>query len=261
MSPGATLPEAALRSASQPGVEGKRPAILKHVVQEGDTLWDIAQRYGTDVASLVASNRILDDQVLQIGQVLTVLTVPGIVYTVEPGDTLTDIAARYGISVSAIRAANNLDTDRLQVGQELILPGARAPQPPSAAVTGGTGSGVLRWPLRGPITSLYGPRWGRVHQGLDIAADEGTFIRAARAGTVEVAGWNDTYGWYVILNHGDNMRTLYAHASALLVRQGQRVQIGDPIAKVGSTGYSTGPHLHFEVEVNKRKMDPLLYLP
>ncbi|XFA73736.1 peptidoglycan DD-metalloendopeptidase family protein [Thermosynechococcaceae cyanobacterium Okahandja] len=127
-------------------------------------------------------------------------------------------------------------------------------------------SGRLAYPIRAPITSHFGWRihpilgtW-RFHTGTDFGADFGTLIYAAHSGTVVLAGWSGGYGQTVILDHGGGLTTLYAHAQRLLVREGQVVQQGQPIAEVGSTGLSTGPHLHFEVRVNGEPTDPLAYL-
>jgi murein DD-endopeptidase MepM/ murein hydrolase activator NlpD len=134
-----------------------------------------------------------------------------------------------------------------------------------AQVGGSTGSGTpsaagLVWPVNGPVVSGYGMRWGRMHEGIDIAAGLGTPIRAAAAGTVIHAGWLGGYGNLVVLDHGDGLATAYAHASAILVGVGQSVAQGQTVSLVGSTGNSTGPHLHFEVRVNGSAVDPLLYL-
>lgn len=127
-------------------------------------------------------------------------------------------------------------------------------------------SGRLVYPVQAPLTSPFGwrihPILGteRFHSGVDFGADFGTLISAAEAGTVIFAGWSGGYGQTVILDHGGGMTTLYAHAQRLLVREGQFVQQGQPIAEVGSTGLSTGPHLHFEVRLNGEPTDPLAYL-
>lgn len=120
---------------------------------------------------------------------------------------------------------------------------------------------MYNWPVLAPISSYYGPRSGRMHSGIDLAANQGDPVRAAREGKVLVAGTLPGYGLTVILTHPDGSRTLYAHNSRLLVHSGQLVHRGDLLALVGSTGISTGPHLHFEVIINDRPRDPLLYLP
>lgn len=133
------------------------------------------------------------------------------------------------------------------------------------AGAGSTGTGTpsasgFIWPVNGPVVSGYGMRWGRLHEGIDITASSGTPIWAAAAGTVIHAGWLGGYGNLVVVDHGNGLATAYAHASAILVGIGQQVAQGDTIALIGSTGNSSGPHLHFEVRVNGVAVDPLLYL-
>ncbi len=117
------------------------------------------------------------------------------------------------------------------------------------------------WPVLAPVSSSFGIRDGRPHRGVDLAANHGDSIRAAMSGTVVVAGALKGYGQTVILEHPGGFRTLYAHSSVLQVSVGQHVKQGQLIARVGSTGESTGPHLHFEIMMNDRHDDPLLYLP
>jgi murein DD-endopeptidase MepM/ murein hydrolase activator NlpD len=129
---------------------------------------------------------------------------------------------------------------------------------------GSTGSGTpsasgFIWPVNGVVTSGFGWRWGRMHEGIDIAAPSGTSIRAAAAGTVIFAGWMGGYGNLVIIDHGNGLATAYGHQSAIYVGGGSVAQ-GTVIGAVGSTGNSTGPHLHFEVRVNGSPVDPMGYL-
>ena len=133
------------------------------------------------------------------------------------------------------------------------------------AGAGSTGTGTpsasgFIWPVNGPVVSGYGMRWGRLHEGIDISASSGTPIWAAASGTVIHAGWLGGYGNLVVVDHGDGLATAYAHASAILVGVGQQVSQGETLSLVGSTGNSSGPHLHFEVRVNGVAVDPLLYL-
>ena len=186
---------------------------------------------------------------------------------VGKGDTLWALAQRYDSSVAALRSANSLKSDSLFVGQQLrILPGADIA--PTRAVTpaplANDDESVMRWPLIGAITSRYGYRQLRVsgsnfHSGLDIDGDTGDPITAARAGTVTFAGWHGGYGNLVIVTNG-SMEYYYAHASSLNVSEGQTVAAGDLLARVGSTGNSTGSHLHFEIRVDGNSVDPLPYL-
>ncbi len=136
-------------------------------------------------------------------------------------------------------------------------------QPASPALSGG---GALNWPLAGPITSPFGWRIhpitgaSRFHSGIDIGGDYGDTIHAAGAGIVSHAGWISGYGYAVIIDHGGGISTLYGHNQELLVREGQHVSAGQPIAECGSTGNSTGPHCHFEVRLDGETVDPLGYL-
>ncbi|MFZ5816754.1 MAG: peptidoglycan DD-metalloendopeptidase family protein [Bacillota bacterium] len=176
------------------------------------------------------------------------------VHEVRQGETLYRIARTYGVTVTAVQQANGLATDLIRPGQLLVLPGRGAG---SALAAGGT----FIWPVGAPVSSYFGPRWGRQHKGIDLAANHGDQIRASRDGQVVTAGVVPGYGETVILAHSDGSRTLYAHCSRLLVKPGERVKQGEAIALVGSTGHSTGPHLHFEIIVNGQPADPLLYLP
>ena len=135
----------------------------------------------------------------------------------------------------------------------------------SQAEAGSSGTGApsaagLIWPVDGVVVSGFGMRWGRMHEGIDITASSGTPIRAAAAGTVIHSGWLGGYGNLVVVDHGNGLATAYAHASSILVGVGQQVSQGETVSLVGSTGNSSGPHLHFEVRVNGVAVDPLLYL-
>jgi len=135
------------------------------------------------------------------------------------------------------------------------------PAAPSGSIdTGAPSSAGLVWPVSGPITSGFGPRWGRMHEGIDIAGASGTPIAAAKGGTVIVAGWSGGYGNLVVIDHGGGISTAYGHNSSLSVSVGQTVSQGQVIAGMGTTGHSTGVHCHFEVRVNGAAVDPLGYL-
>lgn len=129
------------------------------------------------------------------------------------------------------------------------------------------GTGTMAWPLHGEITSPFGYRTHPIfgtriyHSGIDIAADTGDPVRAADSGVIESAGWLGGYGYAVIINHGNGLATLYGHNSELLVSEGQRVAKGQVISRAGSTGWSTGPHLHFEVRQDGSPVNPLNFLP
>jgi murein DD-endopeptidase MepM/ murein hydrolase activator NlpD len=133
--------------------------------------------------------------------------------------------------------------------------GPGAYQPPA-----GESSHGLIWPAAGPVTSPFGMRWGRLHAGIDIGAAYGAPIHAAAAGRIIYCGWEDGYGNLTVIDHGNGLATAYGHQSSIVVSCGQDVAQGDVIGYVGSTGHSTGPHLHFEVRVNGTPVDPLGYL-
>ncbi len=207
----------------------------------------------------------------------------GVVHLVKRGETVFRIAKSYGIPARELMEVNDLrDPAQLVAGMELFVPGAtRAqevpPLPPGspseqevvepelaplpAPPPGGSREARLRWPLRGVLYSRYGVRQGQRHDGIDISAPEGEAIGAAASGTVVYAGEQSGYGSIVILRHEGGLLTLYAHASAVLVRQGDRVSAGQSIAKVGRSGRTSGPHLHFEVREGTRPRNPLFYLP
>jgi murein DD-endopeptidase MepM/ murein hydrolase activator NlpD len=132
--------------------------------------------------------------------------------------------------------------------------------PTGSASTGAASTSGYAWPLCAPVTSEYGPRWGRMHNGIDQGASTGTPIGASKAGTVIFSGWQGGYGRMVMIDHGDGVVTAYAHLSSASVSQGQSVSQGSTIGAVGSTGNSTGPHLHFETRVNGSPVNPRQYL-
>ncbi len=142
--------------------------------------------------------------------------------------------------------------EREQARIERILVNSSAPIRP--------GSGRFIWPTTGSFTSPFGPRWGRLHAGIDIAAPTGTAIRAADTGQVVLAGSYGGYGNYTCIRHTRVLSTCYGHQSQILVRRGEVVNQGAVIGAVGSTGHSTGPHLHFEVRIGGKPVDPLAYL-
>lgn len=137
-------------------------------------------------------------------------------------------------------------------------PTPTVPEPTQAAPPSAAG---LIWPTGGIVTSPYGPRWGRLHRGIDINAPTGTPIVAAKAGTVVFAGDNGGFGLNVIIDHGQGFATVYAHLSAVAVSEGQSVGQGTAVGHSGCTGSCTGSHLHFETRVNGEAQDPMLYLP
>lgn len=240
--------------------------ILSYTVEKGDTLIDLAKQFGVSLATITESNKIKNPNLIYVGQQLTFPAATGLLYTVEPGDELEDLADYYEVEYEAIWFANSLYSSELIPGAQLVIPGAKLPDPfqrcaPACSRSSVRGNSGLLWPLAGRLTSRFGMRNGAFHGGIDIACPTGTPIYAAAAGTVVNSCWHSTYGYMVTIKHDSGYATLYAHASKLKAVVGDVVSQGDVIALVGSTGRSTGPHLHFEVSVNGRRVNPLSYLP
>jgi len=163
------------------------------------------------------------------------------------------------VTVRAQREKDEEDLAAMQAASAAIAAQIRAHQSSSGSSGNGTSSSGLIWPVNGPITSGFGWRWGRMHEGIDIGVPCGTPIHAAASGTVIYSGWMDGYGNFVVIDHGNGLATAYGHQSAIYVSGGS-VSQGQSIGAVGSTGNSTGCHLHFEVRVNGTPVDPLGYL-
>lgn len=200
----------------------------------------------------------------------------GFYYTVQAGDNVYRIGKRFGVPTEVIVRLNHIrDVTELRVGQRLYIPragsrvaAARAPltDPDLHARVREDARRSARvefaWPLKRPrLTSRFGRRNGHPHEGIDLAARPGTPIRAAEAGKVIHAGRLGSYGKVVILKHAGDYRSVYAHARKLFVHKGQFVERAQKIAEVGTTGRTTGPHLHFEIRRRDVPKDPLLYLP
>jgi len=162
-------------------------------------------------------------------------------------------------SVRSERHGDEEDLAKMQAASAAIAAQIRAHQSSSGSSGSGASTSGLIWPVNGPITSGFGWRWGRMHEGIDIGAPCGTPIHAAASGTVIYSGWADGYGNFVVIDHGNGLATAYGHQSAIYV-SGGAVSQGQAIGAVGSTGHSTGCHLHFEVRVNGNPVDPLGYL-
>ncbi len=227
-------------------------------VKPGDTLTDIARLNGISLETLALANRLPDRDHIKAGQRLKIPS-DCIVHLVQPGETLLDISKLYHVNVNVIAARNGqADPNTILAGQKLMIPRSfPALGPPPSR---GLAAGWLSWPLYGAISSPFGLRDGKPHEGIDIAVEEGTPIRAAAPGRVVFTGSRGTYGLAVIIDHGDGLRTLYAHCSKILVAEGDPVDTTTVLALAGNTGKSTGPHLHLEVLMNGTPLDPLNYL-
>lgn len=257
-----------------------RTGIITYTVKPGDNVETIAQRFGLLPTTIVWSNREIEDNpdVLRVGQVLNILPVDGILYTVEANDTLSSIAERFKADVDDILNSplNNLASGaNLLPGMRIVVPGGVKPfvprvvqvevrrAPASGSSYAGpaprfTAGGAFAWPTRGYISQGF--RY--YHRAIDIANAIGIPIYASDGGYVTYAGWSNVgYGYMVQIDHGNGFSTLYAHLSQWYVDPGQAVSRGQIIGAMGSTGNSTGPHLHFEIRYGGVPQNPLVYLP
>ncbi|MBK7947592.1 MAG: LysM peptidoglycan-binding domain-containing M23 family metallopeptidase [Deltaproteobacteria bacterium] len=184
-------------------------------------------------------------------------------HEVAPGENLYRIGLRYGVPAAEIARVNGIhDVTELSVGQRLLIPGLRGSAiEPSRRTPRYAGPLRFTWPVKGRLTSRFGLRGNRPHEGIDLGAPHGTPIFAAEAGRVIHSGRFGAYGKVVILKHAGAYRSVYAHARQLFVEKGDFVERGQKIAEVGATGRATGPHLHFEIRRGETAHDPLVYLP
>lgn len=266
-------PEDALIALGTPPLTSRtRTQIEAYLVQSGDTLSSIAYKFDLKVNTLLWANNLTVRSILKLGQTLTIPPVNGVIHLVKKGETLNSIAKKYRADMEVVKEFNKLTDNQVKPGLNLVIPGGQlvatapiapatkpsqlknAPVPPPALANRST---PLLWPTTSRRITQYF-RWR--HSGLDIGNRTGEPIYAADDGVVVRAQWNSGYGYNVMLDHGNGTRTLYGHASRLLVAPGQQVSRGAVIALIGSTGRSTGSHLHFEVVVGGVKKNPLLYI-
>ena len=253
-----------------------RNKIIEYVIQSGDTISSIANNFGLNVNTILWENNLSSNSLIKPGTKLTILPSDGIMHTVAKNENISKIASKYGVTNEAIIDNNDIyENEALTIGQKLFILGGKKIIEKTTVVNrsySGTTinqntnnannkpaytGGKLLWPTVGSrITQYYS--WS--HKGLDIANKTGTPLYAAEDGVVEKSGWSNGYGYNVIINHGGGLKTLYGHASKLHVKAGDKVSRGDIIANMGSTGWSTGPHIHFEVRVNGVQQNPLNYI-
>ncbi len=267
-----------------------RTGIETYTVKVGDTLGGIARSFGIDVGTILWANNLSERQYIRPGDTLKILPMPGVLVTVRSGDTLLGLASKYGTSVEKIMSTNGLASEMVPVGKELILPGGVPPvyeqnsliatsqsrerlnepgvgqvrepgqsniQKPADKVEAGVKTALL-WPTSGHVITQY---YSWRHTGLDVDGDYTSPLYASEDGVVQTSGWNPYgYGLQVLIVHDNGMKTRYAHASKLFVKAGERVKRGQVIAMMGSTGRSTGSHIHYEVYVGGKRVNPLLYI-
>jgi murein DD-endopeptidase MepM/ murein hydrolase activator NlpD len=248
----------------------------------------IAHQFGVNVGTILWNNKLTEHEYIRPGDALRIPPVSGIIATIKSGDTISKLAKRYGAEAQEIMAFNNLDEEtKLTAGTDLVIPGGRPPELEQTRTrivintkpTPSSGASAIRnvnvpkpadldtkalpttrllWPTSGRVVTQY---YGWKHTGIDIDGDYSSPIYASADGIVEKAGWNSGgYGLMILINHPGGVVTRYAHASKMFVKAGDTVKKGQVIAMVGTTGRSTGTHLHYEVYVKDKRTNPLGYI-
>lgn len=267
----ATIGESTLAALTPPDssyierFSGKRAGVIEYTVQDGDLLSFIASDYGVTQASIMWANGLKNADSLAPGQILRIPPITGVVHKAASGDSAISLAKKYGADAERIIAYNRLPKDgTIKTGDEIIIPDGKVAQVAVVTSKASAGKTVATF---GHLPNLgeyfMRPTTGRITQfvhgrnGVDVANQYGTPIYAAAGGVVAIAdavGYNGGYGQYIKLVHPNGTETLYGHASKLLVSTGQTVSKGQKIALMGSTGRSTGNHLHFEVHGAKNPL-------
>ena len=244
----------------------KQPVTYQNYkVKSGDTISGITKKFGlSNISTLISVNDIGNVRQLAAGQKLRIPSYDGIIYTVKKGDSLDSIVKKNKIDLESLLDVNELTSETLTAGQQLFLPGASLDSKSLKTAMGDRFimpiAAKFRW------SSPYGTRIDPIagvksfHTGTDMACPTGTPILASMSGKVIATGENRVYGLYVIIDHGNGYQTLYAHMSKIIATKGMWVSQGTRIGLVGSTGYSTGPHLHFTVYKNGKMINPMSVL-
>ncbi len=235
--------------------------VQSYHLKPGDTLTLIAREHGISVDTILSFNHILAPRYLRAGQEIAIPNMDGYLMPVPQATAVATVAARYQVRPDCLLFANLNTIKNGLISGEVFLPGAILD---SAELRQAMGD-VLCWPtINARISSRFGKREDpftgapSTHKGMDIAAKYGAPVFAALDGSVSETGVDSLLGKYIKINHGNGVRTTYGHLSLIQVKRGQTVERGQGIGKVGSTGYSTGPHLHFVVYRNNKLVNPLL---
>jgi murein DD-endopeptidase MepM/ murein hydrolase activator NlpD len=251
--------------------ERPRLGVITYTVQAGDTVQAIADLFNLQATTIMWADSAIEDapDLLRIGQIVNILPIDGVYHQVVDGDSLESIAEAYQVTPEAIATCeyNSLQPPNYTIvsGMYLIVPGGEKPYVPKVVTTytgsvpeGARGTGRFQWPVLGRITQGY---WYG-HRAIDVGAPTGSAVVAADGGFVSFVGWTDVgYGYLIVIDHANGFATYYAHLSDMYVSSGQAVERDQVIGAVGSTGWSTGPHLHFEVRYYGAQHNPRVYLP
>ncbi len=238
--------------------------ITEYEVVSGDSVELIAKKFSISPETILWANDLKKQTPIHVGQKLVILPVSGVSYTIKNGDTVSEIADKFDVTQRELTEFNHLEDGKLSIGEVIIIPGGKI-APVKVNVSTGThntptkaaapvksnNNGSASNMFTRPVVTGIKTQGVHGHNGIDIAAPYGTPIIAAGAGTVTLVrggnGWNGGYGNYVVITHQKGVQTLYAHMSSISVEQGQTVSKGQKVGAMGSTGDSTGVHLHFEV--------------
>ncbi|MFH0853909.1 MAG: peptidoglycan DD-metalloendopeptidase family protein [bacterium] len=250
----------------------ERNNIVEYIVQAGDVIGSIAAKFSITVNTILWSNNLSYYSVIRPGDKLKIMPISGVLHKVASGETLSAIANKYNADLEKIKDYNILaNANSLQKGQEIIIPDGvmkAAPQavayktaPHSAPVASSriqySNSENFIWPTTSKrITQYY--HWG--HHAIDVGGKIGTPIYSIEKGQIIFSGWSTGYGYNIIVDHGGGQKSRYAHFSKLYVKKSVFVGKGQQIGEMGSTGWSTGPHLHLEIIINGIKVNPLKYV-
>lgn len=253
----------------------KRNKVLAYEVQSGDSVGSIANKFGLKLNTIYWANNLASNSYIRPGQSLVIPPADGLIYTVKKGDTLAAVSKKYGGDLDKVIEFNRLDSAQdIAIGQQLLIPGGKpyAAPPPITQPKIAKVKDIFNKVTGTPDTSIAGLIWPTVtrrlsqyftwrHTGLDIDGDFGDPIWASADGVVtRVKYLNYDYGYHVIIDHGNGIQTLYAHFQRIYVTPGQTVTKGQALGEMGSTGRSTGSHLHFEVRVRGSRNNPLNYV-
>jgi murein DD-endopeptidase MepM/ murein hydrolase activator NlpD len=235
-------------------------------VKQGDTVSGIAEQYSLSMGSIIAFNQLNEAWNLRSGKLIKIPNMDGVPYTIQKGDTISSIAARMKVPQNAILDANDILSENIPAGKVIFIPGGKMDENALNRAIKRPIIEKMIYPVNNRrITSNFGwredpvnPVTGQMtfHRAVDLAGRMGDPVKAALKGTVLHVDNNRNLGNFIILKHGE-YQTLYAHLSAVSVKSGQEVSQGQLIGKVGETGYTTGPHLHFEVFRNGTRINPL----
>ena len=266
-----------------------REKIISYTVKTGDTISTIAEEFDISASSILWENNLTAYSIIRPGNTLDILPVSGVSHVVKKGENITQLAVKYKVSESEITTFNKLNSSGMLIlDQKIIIPGGRPVEEKVYVPKTYSGLAVIKdfikepsrgesltkdttdesdaaplkgnkmnWPTVGNRISQY---YSWRHHAVDIANKIGTPLYAADAGVVEEAGWGTGYGNQIVIDHGGGKKTRYAHCSKFYVEKGEKVSKGQTIAAMGSTGWSTGSHIHFEVIINGIKYNPLNYI-